>query len=155
MLKKRERFTVPVWRWWIVQVLNLFPVCLLSPCARKLYSSHRLKLILSDSLLLLLNTPSFSPLSASPSPFFSFKLCLFSLLASFSVSTGPPTSHRRAFIFLCVEFLWEMCVCNAVWGSTCARVRHINMLCSSRRQACACCSMCLCNLLSVFHNFKS
>lgn len=38
-------------------------------------------------------------------------------------------------------------------------VQHINLACSSsRRQACACCSRCLCNLevkLSVFHNVYS
>lgn len=123
----------------------LFSDSLLSPCAHSLLSSHPLKLFPSDS------PPPQHPLvflRSLPLP------PLFHTLSFFPHFSPPSLSQQSfqpaivwAFILLCVEFLWN-CVKGGEGGSPCACVasQHINLLSSSRRQACACCSMCLCNL---------
>lgn len=101
------------------------------------------------SCFLRLSPPSQHPLLFSPQrlshPFYSFIVCLFSLLASASFSMGLPVSYGCSFIFLFAEFLWEC----GLWrdggrGGANHHVlllaaRHFNFLSSSKRQACACC----------------
>lgn len=57
--------------------------------------------------------PHFLPSVPLPPPFCSFIVCLFSLVAPFSFSTGLPISRGHSLLFLCVEFL-----CNDVEGVT-------------------------------------
>lgn len=123
----------------------LFPVC-----SHRVITSILLSLSEVDSPLLL-NTPSFSPLGASHST-----LPSASLFSAFSHILPRSLSQRPTVTDYCCTFLhffvWNFCVnagrrrgCRATMCRCAAQ--HINLLgSSSRRQACACCSMCLCNL---------
>lgn len=97
-------------------------------------------------------TPSFSPFRASPHLlFFTLFCCLFSLLVIFSFSGFQMAIGALLFFSICV---WNLClnVCSEggrrVAVCLCA-VQHINLLSSSGRQACACCTVCFSQSVGV------
>lgn len=116
---------------------SLFLSCSRSVCSQRLLTLSSVLTVLSCTqtlLLLLPNTPSFSPLSASPS-FFSLSyslLCLLSPLPSLPVSMGAST---QPFLFFynsfCGIFLW-MCAGKGGGGggqSPCVCVQLSILIC--------------------------